>query len=62
MRNQKGFVPFIIILLSLIGFIGVYYLGTLKPKPVSEQPAETKDTWRVYKNIKLGFSVEIPAV
>jgi len=30
MKNQKGFIPVIIILVVLIGFVGVYYLGTLK--------------------------------
>lgn len=33
MQNQKGFVPVIIILVVLIGFVGVYFLGTLKNKP-----------------------------
>lgn len=41
MKNQKGFVPVIIILIVLIGFVGVYYLGTLKPKNVVVNPTST---------------------
>jgi hypothetical protein len=36
MNNKKGFIPVIIILVVLIGFVGVYYLGTLKSKSVDE--------------------------
>lgn len=32
MKNQAGFVPVIIVLVVLIGFVGVYYLGRLNPK------------------------------
>lgn len=41
MKNQKGFIPIIIILVVLFGFVGIYYLGTLKPKSVSESPNTT---------------------
>lgn len=40
-KNKEGFVPVIIILLVLIGFVGVYFLGTLKPKSPAESPTPT---------------------
>jgi hypothetical protein len=33
-KNQKGFVPVIIIILAMVGFVGVYYFGTFKTKNV----------------------------
>ncbi|EKE06368.1 MAG: hypothetical protein ACD_19C00016G0041 [uncultured bacterium] len=53
MKNQKGFIPVIIILVVLIGFVGVYYLGTLKPNKVTESPTPiaTDDSalrWKTY--------------
>lgn len=41
MKNQKGFIPVIIILVVLIGFVGVYYLGTLKQKNTTVNPTTT---------------------
>ncbi len=41
MKNQKGFIPVIIILVVLIGFVGIYYLGTLKPKNTTVNPTST---------------------
>lgn len=41
MKNQKGFIPVLIILVVLLGFVGVYYLGTLKPKSAIETPNTT---------------------
>jgi len=41
MKNQKGFIPIIIILIVLIGFVGVYYVGTLKPQKVVDSPTPT---------------------
>lgn len=38
MKNQKGFIPVIIVLVVLIGFVGVYYLGRLNPKTVVTNP------------------------
>lgn len=38
MKNQKGFLPVIIILVVLIGFVGVYYLGILKSNKITESP------------------------
>jgi hypothetical protein len=38
MKNQKGFIPVILVLVVLIGFAGVYYLGTLKPKYTTVSP------------------------
>lgn len=35
MKNQNGFAPVIIFLIALIGFVGVYYLGTFKPKTIT---------------------------
>lgn len=44
MKLQKGFVPVIIILVVLIGFVGVYFLGTLKNKTVVINPTPTPNT------------------
>lgn len=41
MKNQKGFVPIIIILVVLVGFVGVYYLGTFKTKTTTVNPTST---------------------
>jgi len=41
MKNQKGFIPVIIILIVLLGFVGVYYLGTLKSKPANVNPSSS---------------------
>lgn len=38
MKSQKGFVPVIIVLVVLIGFVGVYFLGTLKNKTTVVSP------------------------
>lgn len=38
-KNQKGFVPIIIIIVVLIGFVGVYYLGRLNPKKEVSNPS-----------------------
>ncbi len=49
MKNQKGFIPVVIILVILIGFVGIYYLGTLKsgkiitsPTPIESSIASAK--------------------
>ena len=41
MKNQRGFAPVIVILVVLIGFVGVYFLGTLKNKPSTVNPTSS---------------------
>lgn len=34
-QHQSGFVPVIMILIIIVGFVGTYFLGTLKNKPLT---------------------------
>lgn len=63
--------PVIIILVVLIGFVGVYYLGTLKPNKVAESSTPTPVTsveptadptanWKTYTNKEHGVSFKYP--
>ena len=55
-KNQKGFIPIIIILVVLIGFAGFYFLRSQKPETVVDS---TKD-WKDYTNASLGLSFKYP--
>lgn len=62
MKNKKRPVSIIVTLIILVGFSGMYFFRNNNPKTEYETTLVTKDTWRVYDNINLGFSVEIPAM
>lgn len=77
MKNNRGFVPAIIILVVLIGFGVFYFLGTLKPKSVivatpiptiisvsSSKPVATSDptaNWKTYVDPNSLFSFKYPS-
>lgn len=66
--NQKGLAPILIIVVILAIFVGGYYLGQQKIKPVpsrptvqpSPGPADETTNWKTYTDTELGFTFKYP--
>lgn len=67
MKNQKGFIPVIIILVVLIGIGGIFYLRLPKYRfgAILSTPLPTSissiSNWKTYVNTELGYSIKIPS-
>lgn len=65
MKNQKGFVPVIIIMMVLVGIAGFYLLENFKSKKsVTVSPLPISDSlttdWKTYSDQSGGFSINYP--